>query len=535
MTLQEYNRKRDFRETPEPTGAEPEGTPGQGLRFVIQKHDATRLHYDLRLEVDGVLKSWAVPKGPSMNPEDKRLAVQTEDHPLDYLDFEDVIPKGEYGGGPMMVWDWGTYTVPGARDAVAAEEEMRRGLAKGHVTFTLDGEKARGTFHLVHMSGKGKDQWLLFHKDDELASDVGLPGDDLSVKTGRTMDEIMRQDGGHPGGQDGGQDGGDGAADGPFETGGRRQRARTFDIDLDTLDLEGAEEGPMPTSVEPMLASVTDDRFDREGWLFEIKWDGFRAIAEIDPDGAATGAHVRLYSRTQGNYENEFALIVRELDRLEFRAVLDGEIVVVDDEGKSEFRYLQHYRRTGEGTLVYYVFDLLYLEGYDLLYLPLARRKALLAQVLPDLPHVKYSQHVEEEGVAFFRVAAERGLEGVIAKDGQSGYQAGVRSAQWLKFKARQTLEALIGGFTEPRGGRKKIGALILGLYDDDGAEKQTLTYIGHTGTGLTVEDLHQVRARLEPLRRKTPPFATRPPTNAPPTWVEPEVVCRVAFASWTE
>lgn len=494
MSLEEYRSKRDFGQTPEPQGA----AAGEGgdLRFVIQRHDATRLHYDLRLEIDGVLKSWAVPRGPSMDPQDKRLVVRTEDHPLDYLDFEGVIPKGSYGAGTMILWDRGTYRVPEARDRAHAEELMRRGEQEGKLVFWLEGEKVRGAFHMVRMRGE-KDQWLLFKGSDEHVGRSGLPGDRRSVKSGLTPDELERR----------------GDADG-----------QRHGVNLDDLDLRGARKAPMPSGVTPMLATLAPEPFDDDGWIYEIKWDGFRAIAEV-----RTG-EARLYSRTQAGFETEFSPLVRELERLSFDAVIDGEIVALDEQGRGEFSLLQKYRRTGEGTLVYYAFDLLYLEGHDLRSLPLLRRKQLLAQILPDLPRIKYSDHVRGQGVAFFRQAAESGLEGVIAKDGQSAYQAGKRSEAWQKFKARPCQEAVIGGFTAPRSGRQFFGSLLLGVYEGD-----DLVYVGHTGTGFDQETLAELRARLEPLRRPSSPFVVEPKANTPATWVEPELVCQVQYASWTE
>ncbi len=493
-SLEEYRRKRDFEQTPEPEGAPAD--EGGVLRFVIQRHDATRLHYDLRLEVDGVLKSWAVPRGPSLDPEDKRLAVQTEDHPLDYLDFEGIIPKGSYGAGSMIVWDQGTYRVPDARDRAHAEKLMRGGIEQGKLVVWLEGKKVRGAFHMVRMRDE-KNQWLLFKGGDEHAGASGLPGDQRSVRSGLTASELERRGNGG---------------------GGRHS------VNLDELDLRGARKAPMPAGVTPMLATLAPEPFDADDWIYEIKWDGFRAIAEVRRGDA------HLYSRTQAGFETEFPTLVRELRLLDFDAVIDGEIVALDEKGRGEFSLLQKYRRTGEGVLVYYAFDLLHLEGYDLRALPLVRRKELLQRILPPLPRLRYSDHMQGRGIAFFRQAAESGLEGVIAKDGQSVYQAGRRSEAWLKFKARPCQEAVIGGFTAPRSGRKFFGALLLGVYDGD-----DLVYIGHTGTGFDQETLAEVRARLEPLRRPSSPFVVEPKANTSATWVEPELVCEVQYASWTE
>jgi bifunctional non-homologous end joining protein LigD len=498
MPLEEYQAKRDFERTPEPAG---ETGSGSGpLRFVIQKHDATRLHYDLRLEADGVLKSWAVPKGPSLDPDERRLAVRTEDHPLSYLDFEEVIPEENYGAGPMIVWDRGTYRVPEVEEREAAERKMRRGLEKGKLSFILEGEKVRGGFHLVQM--EDDENWLLIKRKDAFTTEEDLRLQARSVKTGRTLEELLEEERPTP-----------------------STSLERLTVDLSEVDLSGAERAPMPADVSPMLATLTDEVFDREGWLFEIKWDGFRALAELREEG------VRLYSRTQQGYESEFGLLVRQLERLDVQALLDGEIVVVDEEGRASFRLLQRYRRTGEGTLAYYVFDLLHLAGHDLRPLPLHRRKALLRQILPEsLPRIRYSSHVEERGRALFEQAAEAGVEGVIAKDEESPYREGTRSKAWLKFKTRNCQEAVIGGFTAPRGTRHEFGALLLGVYEGD-----DLIYVGHTGSGFDEETLVEVKAQLDPLVRESSPFRATPKTNAPPTWVKPELVCQVHFASWTD
>lgn len=272
-----------------------------------------------------------------------------------------------------------------------------------------------------------------------------------------------------------------------------------------------------------MLATLADAPFDRPGWIFEPKWDGFRAIAEVGPKGVA------LYSRNQKSFEQRFAPVVEALRGLGHTAVLDGEVVVVDAESRSNFQLLQNYQRTGEGDLRYFVFDILHLDGHDLRGLPLRRRKEVLAAILHGLPGVHVSKHVDEHGVAFFGAAAEHGLEGVIAKDSSSPYREGVRGRDWLKIKTHRRQEAVIGGFTEPRGSRQALGALILGVYEDG-----QLVYIGHTGGGLRGGDLADLHARLTPLVRRRCPFAVQPATNAPAHWVEPRLVCEVRFQEWT-
>lgn len=497
MTLQDYERKRDFERTPEPRAEPVEAPPGAGLRFMIHKHEATRLHYDLRLELDGVLKSWAVPKGPSLDPDDKRLAVLVEDHPFDYGDFEGVIPEGNYGAGTTMIWDEGRYASPGAADREAIARAFHEGLEKGTFKIVLTGAKLKGQFALVRLKdGEGKN-WLLIKDKDAFASPRDILELDRSARTGRTMAEIRQQEIGRP-------------------------RGDRIPLDLSRLDLNGARTAEPPTSVRPMLAEIAEAPFDRPGWLFEIKWDGFRAVAEILPD------EVRLYSRNLVDFREEFPPVVEDLKKIGFRAVFDGEIVAVDANGRAHVQLLRNYRTTRKGNLVYYVFDLLHLEGHDLTQLPLVRRKQILKQVLPALPHVRYSDHIEEQGVTFYRHAIASGVEGMIAKDKNGRYQTGARSRSWLKVKARLSQDFVLGGFTEPRGQPMAFGALLLGVYED-----KELVFVGHVGTGFDEAERGRIRARLKP--RADCPFRTVPAVNMAPTWVEPEVVCTVNFIEWTD
>jgi bifunctional non-homologous end joining protein LigD len=511
MPLEEYGRKRRFGETPEP-----EAVPGLGadsLRFVVQKHRASSLHYDFRLEWAGVLKSWALPKGPSLDPGDKRLAVMVEDHPLDYRLFEGVIPKGNYGAGTVMVWDLGTYRArrPGI-DRADDERIMEEGFQKGHITFVLEGKKLKGEFALLKLQRGEKNAWLLVKKKDKGASEEDVRKQDRSALTDRTMDEIAR---------------------------GAEALGEIWlseDVAHKEVDLGDAPEAEMPRNVKPMLASPVSEAFDREGWLFEIKWDGYRAISEIEP------GKIRLYSRTGQPFEQRYPEIVRSLAGLHRTAVLDGELVVVDKDGRPSFELLQRWGELREGALAYYVFDLLYLDGHDLRGNPLARRKQILHDILPPLSKVRFSDHVEEQGKALYQIAESKGLEGVIGKSGKSPYREGRRGYDWLKVKAQRRQDAVIAGFTEPRGSRQGLGALILGVYSEpptpgDEASSQTngkLAYIGHAGTGFTDRTLADLRAKLDPLIRPTPPFATVPLTNAPATWVEPRLVCTVTFKEWT-
>jgi bifunctional non-homologous end joining protein LigD len=501
MSLTTYRQKRHFEATPEPRGSEVRSAGA--LHFVVQKHQASRLHYDFRLELDGTLKSWAVPKGPSLNPADKRLAVMVEDHPLDYRTFEGTIPEGNYGAGTVMVWDQGTYTARTTANPEEGERMLREGLEGGHLTFVLNGQKLKGEFALVKLKrGKGN-EWLLMKKRDEWASDADVIESDRSAVSGRTMAEIAAN-----------------------VTTTRRSEKLT-----QPANGRGSEHVPpaaanadMPRHVKPMLATLVEEPFDRAGWLFEAKWDGYRAIAEVGPNG------VSLYSRNHKSFAERFGPLVESLRNLGHEAVLDGEVVVLDDAGRSQFQLLQNFQKTGQGPLRYYVFDLLYLDGRDLRGEPLSRRKALLAEVIAGLPDVLLSEHVEEQGAAFYQAAIAHGLEGIMAKDGDSPYREGLRTHEWLKVKTRRRQEAVIGGFTEPRGSRNDLGALVLGVY-----EGKELAYIGHTGGGFDTQGLADMRTRLEPLVRRACPFRHKPKTNNPVHWVAPRLVCEVAFQEWTQ
>lgn len=500
--LTEYASKRKFEKTPEPKPDVPHG--GRRLVFVVHKHAARALHYDLRLELEGVLKSWAVPRGPSLDPSVKRLAVMVEDHPLDYRDFEGVIPEGNYGAGSVIIWDRGFYRHPSAGDENENEKLLLEGLRKGDLKFVLEGERLRGEFALVRTGKDGK-SWLLLKKKDRYASKGEILQENRSVVSHKSLEEML-------------------------EAGGREsfRLKKLSQIRLheakESEELHDAPVKPMPHNVKPMLATLAREPFDHPDWLFEVKWDGYRAIAEIR-DG-----DVALYSRNLLSLQQKFSPIADALREFRFEAVLDGEIVVVDDRGHPNFQLLQNYQQSGGGHLLYYVFDLLYFQGHDLTGLPLLRRKELLKKILPSAPKIKYSDHVWKDGILFFTVVREKGLEGIIAKHAHSAYQMGIRSRQWLKVKTQLTQEGVIAGFTEPRGGRKHFGTLVLGVFQGD-----ELIYIGHSGGGFGAKDLQEIRAKLDPLIRKECPFKVRPETNAPVTWVKPELVCEISLSGWTE
>jgi bifunctional non-homologous end joining protein LigD len=500
--LKAYAAKRRFEKTPEPP-------PGRRIAkekhrvFVVQKHAARALHYDLRLELEGVLKSWAVPKGPSLDPSVRRLAVMVEDHPLDYQDFEGVIPKGSYGAGTVIVWDRGLYDPPALEAGADSEQFLLRGLNKGDLKFVLHGEKLRGEFALVK-TAKDDKSWLLIKKRDRYVTPQDVLAEDRSVASGRTLEEIA------------------GVAGAASVSQEQADRSRLREV-LKNRDLRAAPVAPLPRSLRPMLATTAAKPFDDPDWLFEVKWDGYRAVAEVNH------SDVVLHSRNLRPLNERFPAIAAALRKLEVEAVLDGEIVVLDDRGRPDFQMLQNYRVSRAGHLVYCVFDLPYLQGHDLTRLPLIKRKELLQGILPSLPDVKFSDHVPAEGRLFFDAVKKQGLEGIMAKHSQGRYQAGVRSPQWLKVKQRPTQEAVIAGFTEPSGTRTHFGALVLGVF-----EANRLVPIGHVGGGFDARSLREIRERLAPLIRKKSPFSAAPAVNAPVTWVKPELVCEVAFAEWT-
>jgi bifunctional non-homologous end joining protein LigD len=486
-SLAEYQRKRDFTKTPEPKGA-PDPT-GQN-RFVVQKHWATRLHYDFRLEMDGVLVSWAIPKGPTLNPAEKRLAAHVEDHPVSYYDFEGTISKGEYGGGTVMIWDWGTFEL---EESTPAES-----LKRGEVKFRLNGVRLRGRYALVRT--RSEKDWLLIKKKDEAADpNFDIEKFDTSVKTGRTKEEIEQ------------------GKDAVWSS--RREEGQGG-----LINLANAEKGPMPKSLDPMLAQLIDKPFDDERWLFEVKWDGIRLVSFID------NGKVSLQTRAGRIVDAEYPQLQAISQLVKARqAVLDGEVVVLDEEGRPSFQLLQNRGREPR-PMQYVVYDLVYFDGQRLFKVPLEDRKRLLRDIVRDGGVVKYSDHVLGQGKAFFKAAQEKRLEGIVAKLRESTYQPGARTGAWVKIKAVLQQEVVIGGFTAPRASRKYFGALIVGVY-----ENSKFVYTGHVGGGFDEKTLAELYKLMKPLIVKTPPFSGAPPhANEKPTWVKPLVLVEVKFAEWT-
>ena len=521
MPLETYRSKRDFAKTPEPAGASPIETSG---RFVVQRHRATRLHYDLRLEMNGVLASWAVPRGPTLDPDERRLAMKTEDHPIEYLEFEATIPKGEYGAGDMIVWDWGRYE-PEETDAPAAA------VAAGELKFRLHGERLRGRFTLVKTRGRtddqgrteGGDPWLLIHKRDEHA-EAGFDAETQarSVKTGRTNDELAA---------------------------GREPRFEAPPPAPEApIDLSAAREAPLPEFVSPMLATAGERPYEDESWFHEVKWDGYRVQAVVR-DGK-----VRLWTRNRSDGASYFPELAGPPSWINAReAVVDGEVVAFGPDGRPSFSALQERTglmglesRTGRrrprstedrkrssdrsspAPILYQAFDLLHLDGTSLLDVPLESRKRLLQRVLRPHPLVHYATHVAGEGSAFLDAALAGGLEGVVAKRRTSRYHPGERSPDWVKIKVRSEQDVAVIGWLPRQGSTSDIGSLIVAVMGPDG-----LVHAGQVGSGLDARTRRELLAAFASISRSDPPAAHAASVPGG-RWVEPKIVARVEFAEWT-
>ena len=571
MALEEYKRKRRFEETPEPP---PKLETKSGNRFVVQMHDATRLHYDFRLETEGVLKSWAVPKGPSLDPADKRLAMQVEDHPVSYFDFEGNIPENNYGAGTVIVWDVGTWqplspVAVNGKYVPGTEAEAATMLAKGDLKFRLNGKRLKGDFALVKMRGRrpgGKgNEWLMIKKhDDHVVEGYDIAAIDTSVVSGRTLEQVAGDAGSaewksRPAGR--GRLKAAWLADAVAKldqkkklqkltgegTGEHRGRKKNEKSDsapekessaTAVASVVKAFEAPvkraMPAAIHPMLAESVEKPFDGAEWLFEIKWDGYRAIAFI------ANAKVRLVSRNQNDLTPRYRELV-DLPRFvkAKTAILDGEVVALDDEGKASFSLMQQrtgFRPGGKGApanadvpVLYYAFDLLYLDGYDWRRVPLEERKRKLAELVVTGDVVHFSDHYEEHGKALFEMARKKGLEGIVGKKRASFYEER-RSREWLKVKIRQRLECVIGGYTEPEGSRAHFGSLVLGLYD----KKGRLIHVGQVGSGFDQKLLDELWKVLQKLETKKNPFFGEVEALRRVFWVKPELVAEIEYAEWT-
>jgi bifunctional non-homologous end joining protein LigD len=473
MSLVTYNKKRDFKQTREPKGKK--GNKN-GFRFVVQRHQASHLHYDFRLELGGALKSWAVPKGPSLNPSTKRLAVMVEDHPVDYIGFSGTIPEGNYGAGTVEIWDNGNFEPVDKKHEVISEKDALANLKKGELKFRLEGKKLKGEFVLVRL--KDEKNWLLIkHKDDH------------AVNTIYDAEAHIKSNG-HP------------------ATIGKKRLARAKKL---------------KSFIEPMLASVSKMPFDDKEWIYEIKWDGYRAIAETG------GNELRFYSRNGNDFSEKFPVITTALKKIKHQAILDGEIVLLNEKNLPDFQKLQHYENHLSNPLIYYVFDLLELDGKDMKELPLTDRKAILKKLVGKNNTIRYCDHIEKDGIDFFEKAKEQGLEGIIAKRADSRYAKGVRSKEWLKIRNVNSTEVVIAGYTEPKGERKDFGSLILAT--QKGKKWQ---YRGHVGTGFNTGLLRSLKKQMDKYKSKTSPFSEEVPLNGKVTWLKPTLIADVAYTEVT-
>lgn len=524
MSLSQYNKKRDFKKTAEPQGKE-KSSKGS-LRFVVQKHDASHVHYDFRLEMEGLLKSWAVPKGPSLNPADKRLAMMVEDHPFTYRNFEGVIPAGEYGGGTVIVWDEGSYEPVGAEGLDRQEQEkmLLHQLYSGKLNFILHGKKLQGEFTLFKMKGRGERSWILVKNKDHWSSTADITQNEASVKTGKTLVEVAHDHGtevNHPEAH--------GATVKKVEPTSVIKKSpapakkAAGKIKAAVSSPNEKDKTAMPQNIVPMLATLVNEPFDDKDWIFEIKWDGYRAVAYCNENDVA------LVSRNLKTFTEKYSPVATALSDLKLNAILDGEIVAVNEKGLANFQALQNWQNTPV-RLQYFVFDVLWLNGKDVTKLPLLERKALLQKLLPENNEIiKYSDHVIGKGNKFFKAALKQGLEGIMAKKADSIYEIDTRTDEWVKIKVNLRQEVIIAGYTEPRKTRKFFGSLLLGVYDDD-----NLVYIGHTGSGFNTKSLGEIYNKLQKLVTDKSPFDKTPKTNMPATWVKPKLVCEIKFTEWT-
>jgi bifunctional non-homologous end joining protein LigD len=542
MSLEKYAQKRNFTKTAEPKAGKSKDK--DSLTFVIQKHDATRLHYDFRLEMDGVLKSWAVPKGPSTDPKTKRLAMMVEDHPYDYRTFEGIIPQGEYGGGTVIVWDEGTYEpIEEIKGKKAQEQNLLQQLKSGSLKIKLHGEKLVGEFALVKTHGMGDNAWLLIKHDDDFASKKDITKEDKSVISGKTIDAMEKSSdkvwhSGH-------EEKIEKSKKAPAKTSASKKKvteavepqesvAGPVAIDVAAI-IKKAPRGKIPIGMKPMLATLVDEPFDDPDWVYEVKWDGYRALAFINK------GEVELQSRNNKSFNEKFYPIYKLLQSFTINAVFDGEILVLNDKGISNFGNLQNWRSEADGELVYYVFDILWYDGKNLTGLPLSQRQTILKAVLPtNDDRIRASKVFDASGTDFFNAAERMGLEGIIAKKANSTYTADLRSKEWLKIKVHKRQEVVIAGFTKNEDTAKQFSSLLLGVYEND-----TLQYVGKVGTGFSDKVQKEMMAQFKPLIIDRSPFDTIPDVNKPSrfrpnppkakaTWLKPELVCEVAFSEVT-
>jgi bifunctional non-homologous end joining protein LigD len=531
MALTRYKEKRNFNESPEPTGGSPDGDK---LRFVIQKHDARNLHYDFRLEMEGVLKSWAVPKGPSTDPEVKRLAMMVEDHPFDYRNFEGIIPNG-YGAGTVIVWDEGSY------EPADAEGLNKTGIPAGKLHVVLHGKKLKGEYALVKTHGRGENAWLLFKVKDQYVSKEDITLKDKSVISKKTLTQVEKTSTNFYGEKR--------VKKAPVKSRKETSLNKRSDVKVATAknkkettkrndagdeSVSTGTTAAFPAKMAPMLATMVDKPFDKEGWQYEIKWDGYRTVAFCNND------QVDLKSRNDKSFNEKFYPIHQAVQQWNIHAVVDGEVVVLDEDGKPNFGALQNWRSEADGEIYYYVFDLLWMNGKDLMKLPLIERRTTLKQIIPENNIIRFSENFEVSGVEFFETAMKLGLEGIMAKKSDSLYSAGNRSKDWLKIKANKRQEMVIGGYTRNADSSKSFSSLLLGVYEDG-----KLIYTGKAGTGFSDKLQIELLEQFKPYITDYPPFIELPDINKPSrfrhnppkstaVWMKPELVCEVSFTEMT-
>lgn len=471
MSLSLYNKKRDFKQTAEPKG---EKTSTKKNRFVMQRHNASHLHYDFRLELGGVLKSWAVPKGPSLNPSQKRLAVMVEDHPVSYINFKGIIPKGNYGAGKVEIWDNGTFTAIDKNHKPLSETKALQSLKKGELKFSLAGKKLKGEFVLVQIKNDPKNWLLIKHKDEGAVSTIYNA--EQHIKGAPKIAPIKH---------------------------GKAKKMESY--------------------IKPMLATIHDQPFDDNDWLFEIKWDGYRGIAEIKKN------EIKFYSRNGIDFSQRFPAIYNELKKIKHNCILDGEIVLLNDKSLPDFQKLQDYENNLDSPLLYYVFDILSLDDKSMKDLPLTDRKNILKKLLARNKIIRYCDHIENDGIGFLEEAKKKGLEGIIAKNKESTYEAGRRSKQWLKIKNIQTTEVVIAGYTAPKGEREHFGALVLAT-----KQGKNWLYRGHAGTGFSAATLVALKKKMKALETDLSPFKQKVKLNGDVQWLKPKLIADIAYTEVT-
>ncbi len=528
MALEKYKQKRNASVTPEPFGGE--SKENEVLHFVVQKHAASHLHYDFRLEMEGVLKSWAVPKGPSTNPDVKRLAMMVEDHPYDYRTFEGIIPKGEYGGGTVIVWDEGTYEASEFDDKSkqGQEKHLLHGLQSGKFKFMLKGKKLKGEFALVKANGRGDNAWLLMKMKDEFADKSDITLHDKSVQSKKTIEEVKKTSTNiHESNRD--------KMPEKLKINTKAKSEAQPEESIVSNLLEKAGNSEIPLGIKPMLATLVDEPFDDSEWIFEVKWDGYRTLGFINQ------GEVHLLSRNNKSFSEKYYPITKALEQWKINAVIDGEILVINEKGISNFGALQNWRSESDGELILYVFDLLWFEGKNLMDLPLKDRQAILKDKIPaDNDRVRLSEVFPANGIEFFKAAEALGLEGIIAKRANSSYKPDNRSKEWLKIKANKRQEVVIGGYTLNEGTGKKFSSLLLGVY-----ENGFFQYVGKVGTGFNDKMQKAMIELFKLLIINESPFQILPDINQPSrfrpnppkakaTWLKPELVCEVSYAEVT-